>query len=65
MDVLIDEYRSVEMPSQANVKSIVAYVKVGKFGIFNMKLVTQLSGNPTSSLTSSKDGLTWIKASII
>ena len=30
LDILIDEYENVEMPSQSNVKSTVAYVEVGE-----------------------------------
>ena len=29
LDVLIDEHENVKMPSQSNVKSIVAYVEAG------------------------------------
>ena len=61
LDFIIDENKNVEMPSQSNVKSIVAYVQVGKSGIFKSIIVRQLNGNPTLS----KDWLTWIKASIL
>ena len=61
LDVLIDEHENVEMPSQSNVKSIVAYVEVGESRIFKSTLVSQLNGNPTLS----KDRLTRIKASIL
>ena len=61
LDVLIDEHENVEMPSQSNVKSIVAYVEVGESRIFKSTLVSQLNGNPTLS----KDRLTWIKVGIL
>ena len=49
LDFIIDENKNVEMPSQSNVKSIVAYVQVGKSGIFKSIIVRQLNGNPTLS----------------
>ena len=57
---MVDEHESVEFPSQSNVKSSVAYVKVGESRIFKSTLVSQLNGNPTLS----KDLLTWIKVGI-
>ena len=39
-DVLIDEQENVKMPSQSNVKSIVAYVEVGESRIFKNTLVS-------------------------
>ena len=61
MDVLIDEHENVEMPSQSNVKFIVAYVEVGESRILESTLVSQLNANPTSA----KDQLTHITASIL
>ena len=61
MDVLIDEHENVEMPSQSNVKFIVAYVEVGESRNFKSTIVSQLNGNPTLY----KDQLTQIKASIL
>ena len=49
LDVLIDEHKNVEMHTQSNVKSIVAYVKVGDSKIFKGTLVSQLVANPTLS----------------
>ena len=49
--------KNVEMPSQSNVKSDVAYVEVGESRIFKSILVSQLNGNPTLS----KNRLSWIK----
>ena len=49
LDVLNDEHKNVKMPSQSNVKSIVAYVEVGEPIIFKSTLVRQLNGNPTLS----------------
>ena len=58
LDVLINEHEKVEMPSQSNVKSIVAYVEVGRevgeSRIFKSTFVSQMNGNPTLS----KDQLT-------
>ena len=42
LDILIGENENVEMPSQSNVLSIVAYVEVGKSRIFKSTLVIQL-----------------------
>ena len=61
LNVLIDEHENVEMLSQSNATSIVAYVEVGESGIFQNKFVSQLNGNPTSF----KDQLTQKKASIL
>ena len=48
LDVLIiDKHKNVEMPSQSNVKSIVAYVEVGESRIFQSRLDIQLKDNPT------------------
>ena len=44
LHVLVDEHRNVEMPSQSNVKSTVAYVEVRESGIFKSPLVSQLNG---------------------
>ena len=49
LDVLIDEYKNVKMPSQSNVKFIVAYVEIRKSRIFKSTRVNQLIGNPTLS----------------
>ena len=46
LDVLYDEHENVEMPSQPNIKSIVAHVEVGVSRIFKITLVIQLNGNP-------------------
>ena len=48
-DVLINEHENVEMPSQPNVKSIMAYVEVGESKIFKSTLVNLLNGNKTLS----------------
>ena len=61
LEVMVDEHESVEFPSQSNVKSSVAYVKVGESRIFKSTLVSQLNGNPTIS----KDRLTRIKVGIL
>jgi hypothetical protein len=53
--------KNVEITSQSNVKSIVAYVEVGESRIFKSILVSQLNGNPTLS----KDQLFWVKAGIL
>ena len=45
LDVLIDEHENVEMPSQSNVTSIVAYVEVGEYRLFKNTLVSQMNGN--------------------
>ena len=42
LDVLIDEHENVEMLSQSNVKSIVAYVEVEESRIFKSTQVFQL-----------------------
>ena len=61
LDVLIDEPENVEMPSQSNVKSIMAYVEVEESRIFKSTHVSQLNG----SLTLSKDWLIRMKASLL
>ena len=61
LDVQIDEHGNVEMPSQFNVKFIVAYVEVRESRIFKSTFVSQLNGNPTLS----KYRLTWIRASTL
>ena len=53
--------KNVEMPSQSNVKSIMAYVGVGESRIFKSTLVSQWNGNPTLS----RDRFTRIKVSIL
>ena len=60
LDVMINECENVEMPFQLNVKSIVAYVKVGEYRILRSTLISQLIGNPNLS----RDLLTWIKTCI-
>jgi hypothetical protein len=49
LDVLIDEHKNGEIPTQSNVKSIVAYVEVGDSKIFKSTLVSQLNAIPTLS----------------
>ena len=61
LGILIDEHENVEMSSQSNVKSIMAFVEVGESRIFKSTLVSQLNGNPTLF----EDRLTWIKAGIL
>ena len=61
LNALIDEHENVEMPAQANVKSIVAYVEVGEFRNFKITLVSPLNGN----MTLSKVRLTRIKVGIL
>ena len=46
LDVLIDEHGNVGMLSQCDVKSSVASVEVGEYGVFKSTLVSQLDGNP-------------------
>ena len=46
LDVLIDEHENVEMPSQFNVKFIMAYVEVGESKIFKNTLASKLNGKP-------------------
>jgi hypothetical protein len=45
LDVLIDEHESVELPSQSNVMSIVAYVEVGESRLLKNTLVSQMNGS--------------------
>ena len=61
LDVPIDEHENVEMPSQFNVKSIVACVEVGESRIFKSIHVSQLNGNPTLF----KDWLAWNKTYVL
>ena len=49
LDVLIDEHKNGEIPTQSNVKSIVDYVEVGDSKIFKSTLVSQLNAIPTLS----------------
>jgi hypothetical protein len=49
LNVPIDEHVNIEMPSQSNVKSIVAYVEVGESKISRSTFASQLNGNPTLS----------------
>ena len=61
LDVLVDEHKTVDMPSQSNVKSIVTNVEVGESAIFKSALVSELNGNPALS----KDRVTQIKVVIL
>ena len=46
LDVMIDEYQIIEIPSPSNVKSIMAYVQAGEFRFFKHMLISQVNGNP-------------------
>ena len=67
-DVLIDKHEDVEMPSQSNVKSIVAYVEVGESRNLKGTFVSQLNGNPTlykDQSTRIKVGISYMKPTLI
>jgi hypothetical protein len=49
LNVLIHRHKDVDVPSQSNVESIVAYVEGRESRIFKSTLVSQMNGKPTLS----------------
>ena len=46
LDVMINEYQIIEIPSPSNVKSIMAYVQTEEFRFFKHMLISQVYDNP-------------------
>ena len=46
LDVMINEYQIIEIPSPSNVKSIMAYVQAEEFRFFKHMLISQVYDNP-------------------
>ena len=60
LDVLIDEDAYVEMPSQSNVDSVVAYVERE-----SRTTISTLPSQLNSNQTLSKDWWTWVKVNML